>query len=89
MRWASHNCHAHCATCHRWLSDRPAEFTEWATKRMGDDAHNALMTEACEIKKRSMADKLVLYHEMLEKLEWMRQEREAGNTDRLEFTLED
>ena len=87
LRWHPLNDVAHCAECHRYLTDRPTEFGRWVENypRLGPLAADRLREMAIPIGKMSAPLMKEIHSNLKTSLEAMRMQRADGVTGRIEF----
>ena len=74
-RWDSRNASAHCAGCHRRLTDDPYAHGEWIEAAIGKDTYLELRAAAnrtCQLKKHDHKD-------IKDTLKWQLDEMNKGN----------
>ncbi len=57
-RFDEENCDVLCFYCHQYFHERPAEYTEWKRKQLGEREYKKLMLRANQYRKRD--DKLMV-----------------------------
>ena len=74
----------HCASCHSYLEDRPAEHTAWFTKRYGERLLEIITEKHNRLCKMSKEDKESMYNHYKSELAYVRARREDGQQGYIE-----
>jgi hypothetical protein len=85
IRHEPRNAAAHCAYCHRWLTENPVAFGDWAVSVLGREVVDLLRERIQRPYKRSRTElKEIAAHYRAQHKEMLRK-RAEGHTGRLEF----
>lgn len=89
LRWNPDNAKAMCFTCHKWWHENPTESGVWIRRFLGEGFIDLLTERKNQITKYTKADREDIYNHLKSEYKRIKEIRDSGEGDRIEFVAYD